>query len=292
VPVTVYLNGNYLPLEEAKISPLDRGFLFGDGIYEVIPSYRGIPFLLDAHLERLRRSLSEIRLADPLGGTAWRVMLERLLELNPGGDRGIYLQVTRGVAPRDHAFPAPTAATVFAMVNPIRPPSPETLEQGVGAVLLPDERWGRCDIKAITLLANVLMRQTAVEQGAVEAILLRDGRLTEGAASNVFVVHDGVVRTPPLDHGILPGITRRFVLGLLAAHGSPVFEETISESDLRTADEVWLTSSTKEILAVTRLNGQPVGSGYPGPVWRQTLGFYQNAKNEAVGAMLHGAGYG
>jgi D-alanine transaminase len=284
--VTVFLNGSFLPLEQAKVSPLDRGFLFGDGIYEVIPSYRGVPFLLDAHLERLRRSLSEIRLPDPMGEAGWRGMLEQLLALNPGGDRGIYLQVTRGAAPRDHAFPAATEATVFAMVNPIQPPRPELAEQGVGAILLPDERWGRCDIKAVTLLANVLARQTAFEQGAIEAILLREGRLTEGAASNVFVVRGGVVRTPPLDRGILPGITRRFVLDLLEGQSRPVFEETVAESDLRTADEIWLTSSTKEILAVTRLDGQPVGSGRPGPVWRETLDLYQQVKNESLGAVV------
>ena len=283
--MTVFLNGSFLPLEQAKVSPLDRGFLFGDGIYEVIPSYRGVPFLLDAHLERLRRSLSEIRLPDPMGEAGWREMLERLLALNPGGDRGIYLQVTRGAAPRDHAFPIATEATVFAMVNPIQTPRLEMMEQGVGAILLPDERWGRCDIKAVTLLANVLARQTAFEQGAVEAILLRAGRLTEGAASNVFVVKGGVVRTPPLDRGILPGVTRRFVLDLLEGPSRPVFEEAVSESDLRTADEIWLTSSTKEILAVTRLDGQPVGSGRPGPVWREALGLYQRAKNESLGAV-------
>jgi D-alanine transaminase len=284
--VTVFLNGSFLPLEQAKVSPLDRGFLFGDGIYEVIPSYRGVPFLLEAHLARLRRSLSEIRLPDPMGEVGWREMLGQLLALNPGGDRGIYLQVTRGAAPRDHAFPAATEATVFAMVNPIQPPRPELAEQGVGAILLPDERWGRCDIKAVALLANVLARQTAFEQGATEAILLREGRLTEGAASNVFVVRGGVVRTPPLDRGILPGVTRRFVLDLLEGQSRPVFEEAISESDLRTADEIWLTSSTKEILAVTRLDGQPVGSGRPGPVWRETMDLYQRVKTESLVAGL------
>jgi D-alanine transaminase len=172
------------------------------------------------------------------------------------------------------------------MVNPIQPPRPEVAEQGVGAILLPDERWGRCDIKAVTLLANVLARQMAFEQGAIEAILLRAGRLTEGAASNVFVVRGGVVRTPPLDRGILPGITRRFVLDLLEGQSRPVFEETVAESDLRTADEIWLTSSTKEILAVTRLDGQPVGSGRPGPVWRETLDLYQRVKNESQGAVV------
>jgi D-alanine transaminase len=227
-----------------------------------------------------------------MGEAGWQGMLEQLLAANPGGDRGIYLQVTRGVAPRDHAFPGVTEATVFAMVNPIQPPRPEATAQGVGAILLPDERWGRCDIKAIALLANVLARQMAAEQGAVEAILLREGRLTEGAASNVFVVHGGVVRTPPLDRGILPGITRRFVLDLLEKHSRPVFEEAVFESDLRTADEIWLTSSTKEILAVTRLDGQPVGSGRPGPIWRETLDLYQRAKNDAMGSRMRESGDG
>lgn len=276
-----YLNGGYMPLETARISPLDRGFLFGDGVYEVIPSYGGVPFLLDAHLDRLGRSLAAIRLADPLPGAAWRQMLGRLLEKNPGDDRSIYVQVTRGTAPRDHAFPASTLATVFAMVSPITPPGSALPETGVAAVTLPDQRWGRCDIKSVALLANVLARQHAVDDGAAEAILLRDGFLTEGAASNVFVVTNGVVRTPPLTPAILPGITRSLLLDLLRARGRVCREEPIPEAELRTADEIWLTSSTREVLPVTRLDRQPVGHGRPGPMWREARDLYRETHSGA-----------
>ncbi|MFO8005806.1 D-amino acid aminotransferase [Thioalkalivibrio sp.] len=278
----VYLNGAYLPPEKASISPMDRGFLFGDGVYEVIPSYDGQMFLLDAHLERLRRSLSAIRLPDPMPDGGWRAMLQRLLQENPGADRSVYLQVTRGKAARDHAFPAQTAATVFAMVSPLAAQDPAVAETGVSAISVPDQRWGRCDIKSVALLANVLARQQAAEQAAVEAILLRDGLLTEGAASNVFVVRDGVVRTTALGPAILPGITRAFVLEVLRAGRQDCREEPITEADLRAADEIWLTSSTKEVLPVTRLDGRPVGTGRPGPVWRKALERYRQARVRAT----------
>jgi D-alanine transaminase len=285
----VYLNGAFLPAEAACISPLDRGFLFGDGIYEVIPSYQGSFFLLDAHMERLRRSLHELRLPEPHVDQGWSGLVGKLLELNPGADRSVYLQVTRGAAPRDHAFPANVVATVFAMVSAIAPPRPDLGERGIATISLPDERWGRCDIKSVALLPNVLARQRAAEQGAVEAILLRDGMLTEGAASNVFVVHDGVVVTPPLDHGILPGITRRFLLAVLRDQGWTCREEPVAEPDLRSADEVWLTSSTKEILPVTSLDGQPLGEGRPGPLWRRALETFRRARDESIAAVRAGA---
>jgi D-alanine transaminase len=277
--VIVYLNGEYLPLEQAGISPLDRGFLFGDGIYEVIPSFDGVLFLLDAHLARLHRSLQAIRIDDPLPDGQWRVLLEQLLALNPGADRSIYLQITRGVAPRDHAFPRACTPTVFAMVSPI--PAPASTP-GVGAITLEDQRWGRCDIKAVALLANILARQQASEQGAAEAILLRAGQLTEGAASNVFVVRDGVIHTPALSPAILPGVTRDFLLERLRAANRPCVEGTVTESDLRSADEIWLSSSTKELLPVLRLDGQPVGVGVPGPVWADARDLYQQAKRTLV----------
>ena len=277
-----YLNGEYLPPEKACISPMDRGFLFGDGVYEVIPSYGGKLFLLDAHLERLGQSLAAIRLPDPTPDGGWPVMLERLLQENPGADRAVYLQVTRGAAPRDHAFPAHATATVFAMVSPIAPQGPAVAGAGVSAITAADERWGRCDIKSVALLANVLARQQAAERAAFEAILLRDGRLTEGAASNVFVVTDGVVRTTPLGPAILPGITRAFLLGVLRAGGRDCREEPVPEVELRAADEIWLTSSTKEVLPVTRLDGQPVGAGRPGPVWREALDRYRQARYRAT----------
>ena len=278
----VYLNGAFLPSEEACISPLDRGFLFGDGIYEVIPSYQGGFFLLDEHVERLRRSLREIRLPDPQPKPGWESLLEQLLERNPGGDRSVYLQVTRGAAPRDHAFPTGAPATVFAMVSPIASPRPDLSERGVAAISLPDQRWGRCDIKSVALLPNVLARQQAVEQGAVEAILLRDGMLTEGAASNVFVVHGGAVVTPPLGQEILPGITRRFLLDVLREQGWDCREDPLPESVLRSADEIWLTSSTKELLPVSTLDGRPVGGGRPGPVWRRALDVYRRARDRSM----------
>lgn len=283
--MTVYLNGRYMPLEQACISPLDRGFLFADGVYEVIPSYGGVPFLLDAHLDRLGRSLAAIRLADPLPGPLWRQMLERLLIENPGGDRSIYVQVTRGAAPRDHAFPAGTPATVFATVSPITQPGPALAETGVAVVTMQDQRWGRCDIKSVALLANVLARQRAVDDNAVEAILLRDGLLTEGAASNVFVVRNGAVSTPPVTSAILPGITRAFLLDLLRAGGRVCHEESVPEAALRAADEIWLTSSTREVLPVTRIDGQAVGDGHPGTVWREARDLYRKARFELHGGV-------
>ncbi|WP_018873409.1 D-amino acid aminotransferase [Thioalkalivibrio sp. ALJ16] len=279
-----YFNGEYLPLDAVRISPLDRGFLFGDSVYEVIPSYGGRFFLLEQHLQRLERSLAAIRLASPHEPSQWRERLEGLLQRNGDPatpDLGIYLQVTRGVAPRDHAFPAEAQPTILAMVSPIRPLSETIRDQGVAAVTAPDQRWAHCDIKATTLLANVLARQGATEQGAQEAILLRDGQVTEGAASNVLVVVDGEVITPPLAATVLPGVTRSLVLKLARSAGYPVAERNLSEHELRRADEVWLTSSTREVLPVTRLDDQPVGDGRPGPVWQRIHAAYQVAKSGA-----------
>ena len=280
-----YFNGDYLPLDQVRISPLDRGFLFGDSVYEVIPSYAGEFFMLPAHLERLDRSLAAIRILSPFDAGQWTALLEDLLARNADPatpDLGVYLQVTRGVAPRDHAFPLDARPTVLAMVSPIRP-LPETVRtEGVAAVTAEDRRWGHCDIKATTLLANVLNRQAAVEQGAVEAILLRDGQLTEGAASNVLVVLDGRLVTPPLAPSVLPGVTRSRVLDLARELGYPVEECAVSESELARAEEIWLTSSTREILPVTRLNDRVVGTGHPGPVWKALHAAYQAAKPGAL----------
>ncbi|MFO7953526.1 D-amino acid aminotransferase [Thioalkalivibrio sp.] len=276
-----YFNGEYLPLDEVRISPLDRGFLFGDSVYEVIPSYAGEFFLLPEHLERLRRSLEAIRIPDPFAPGEWTALLKDLLARNADPatpDLGIYLQVTRGVAPRDHAFPADAQPTVLAMANPIRPLPEAVRVEGVAAVTAEDRRWERCDIKATTLLANVLNRQDAMERGAVEAVLLRDGKLTEGAASNVFVVLDGRVITPPLDASVLPGITRWRVLELARELGYPVEERGISADELARAREIWLTSSTREILPVTRLDDRAVGAGRPGPAWQAVHAAYQAAK--------------
>lgn len=274
-----FLNGEFLRAEEARICALDRGFLFGDGVYEVIPAYGGRLFRLDAHLQRLARSLSQVRIPAPHDAQQWTEILGGLMARVPAGDLAVYLQVTRGVAPhRDHAFPEPVSPTVFAMASPLVPPRREWLEQGVGAVVLEDIRWRRCDIKAVSLLGSVLLRQQAVEQEAMEAILIRDGFATEGAATNVFMVRDGVIITPPKGPELLPGITRDMVLGLAAHHRLAHRETSITREQLFGADELWITSSTKEVLAVTRLDGVAVGSGRPGPLWRRIHGLFQDYK--------------
>jgi D-alanine transaminase len=274
-----FLNGQFLRAEEARICALDRGFLFGDGVYEVIPAYGGRLFRLDAHLQRLARNLSQVRILAPHDVQQWAEILGGLMARAPGGDLVVYLQVTRGVAPhRDHAFPEQVSPTVFAMVSPLAPPQREWLEQGVGAVVLEDIRWRRCDIKGVSLLGSVLLRQQAVEQGAMEAVLIRDGLATEGAATNVFMVQDRVMITPPKGPELLPGITRDMVLGLAAHHGLPHREAPITREQLFGAHEVWITSSTKEVLAVTRLDGAAVGSGRPGAQWRRIHGLFQDYK--------------
>lgn len=275
-----YLNGSFLPLEDARVSVMDRGFLFGDGVYEVIPVYGGRLFRLAHHLQRLQNSLDGVRIGNPLTPQQWRELLEELVRRNTGLDQAVYLQVTRGVAPkRDHAFPQAVSPTVFAMSNPLPAPRDSAAEQGVEAVTLPDIRWQHCDIKAITLLANVMLRQQAVEADTAEAILLRDGYAVEGAASNIFIMHNGVLVTPPKGPALLPGITRDLLIELAAASGLPYREAAISETQLRTADEIWLTSSTREISPVVRLDAAIVGTGSPGPGWRQMIRLFQGYKD-------------
>ena len=274
----VYLNGNYLPDTEAFIPVLDRGFIFGDGIYEVIPVYGGRLFRLDEHLERLQNSLDGVRIRNPLSRAQWTGALQGLIDRNGGGDQSLYLQITRGVAKRDHAFPPDCEPTVFAMSNPLVPPAAEVLEKGVAAITIDDIRWQRCHIKAISLLPNILLRQAALDQDAAEAILIRDGLATEGAASNLFAVLDGVLTTPAKGPLLLPGITRDLVLELAEAHGVPHREADIRREDLDSASEIWFTSSTREIVPATRLNGQPVGDGKPGPVFRRMITLYQDYK--------------
>jgi len=274
----VYLNGDFLPIERAQISVMDRGFVFGDGVYEVIPVYGGRLFRLEQHLQRLARSLAEIRLADPLSGDQWRHCLQDLVTRNGDGDQSVYVQITRGIAPRDHAFPKEVKPTVYAASSPLRPQAAEVVEDGVAAICMPDIRWQRCDIKAITLLANILLRQQAIDEGAVEAILVRDGLVNEGAASNLFIVKGGELITPPKGAYLLPGITRDLVLELAAAHAITFREAAITPQDLADAEEVWLTSSTREILPVTRLDKRAVGNGKPGPLWRRMTALYQDYK--------------
>jgi D-alanine transaminase len=275
----VYLNGEFLPLADARISVLDRGFLFGDGVYEVIPAYAGRLFRLKQHLQRLNDSLRAIRMDNPLPEKEWHTLLQTLVAQRPGEDQSVYLQVTRGAAEtRDHAIPEGVTPTLFAMTSPMPPVDPALAAQGIKAITLDDIRWRLCNIKATTLLANVLFRQQAKEQQAMEAILIRDGQATEGAASNLFVVSDGLLITPPKSHYLLPGITRDLVLELAQSAAVPFQQRAIPEQELLDADEVWLTSSTKEIMPVTRLNEQPVGDGKPGALFRKMSGIYSDYK--------------
>lgn len=274
----VYLNGEFVPPERALVSAFDRGFIFADGVYEVIPVFGRRLFRLPHHLARLDRSLQEIRLRNPLNGQEWEKIFSRLIQACDAADQSVYLQVTRGVAPRDHAFPPQATPTVFAYAQPLKLAPPETIERGVAVVTAADNRWLRCDIKAIALLPNALLRQQAVERGAVEAILLREGLVTEGAASNLFLVRGGTLYTPPTGPFILPGITRDLVLELARANGIPAREEPIPETALFDADEIWITSSMREISAVTRLNDRPIGGGKPGPLYARLLALYRAYK--------------
>lgn len=276
---TVYLNGNYLAEEDASISVLDRGFIFGDGVYEVIPCYGGHLFRLEQHIQRLQNSLDGIRLKNPLTNSQWQEIIEEVVRRNhDSADLSIYLQVTRGVAKRDHVFPDNVSPTVFIMSSTMPPVSDTKLAKGVVAITHDDIRWRYCHIKSIALLPNTLMRQVAREAGADEAILNRDGKITEGAASNIFIVKNNKIITPPKDECLLPGITRDLILEIAASAHLDYSEEDISLAQLRDADEIWLTSSTKEILPVTQLDDKPVGNGKPGVCWQDMLARYQEHK--------------
>lgn len=280
----VYLNGRFLPLADAAISPLDRGFLYGDGVYEVIPVYSRAPFRIDEHLKRLQATLDGIQLANPLTAAEWKTVVLKLIETAPWGDQSIYLQVTRGADDkRDHAFPpASVPPTAFAFASPLVTPPAEIRASGVAAITVPDLRWSRCDLKVVSLLANVLARQQAVAQGCAEALLIRDGFLKEGAASNIFIVQNGVLIAPPKTHLMLPGITYDVILELAEQHRQPFAVREIGKAELRAADEVWMTSSTKEILAITTLDGKPVGTGKPGPCAARMWQWYQDFKNTVM----------
>ncbi|MGE5946874.1 MAG: D-amino acid aminotransferase [Betaproteobacteria bacterium] len=280
----VYLNGAFVPLAGAGISPLDRGFLYGDGVYELIPVYSRRAFRIDEHLKRLQATLDGIKLANPLTVDAWKTVVLRLIDAAPWDDQSIYLQVTRGADnKRDPAFPpASVPPTTFAFAAPLVTTPADVRARGVSAITVPDLRWSRCDVKVVSLLANVLARQEAVERGCAEALLIRDGFMKEGAASNIFVVRDGVLLAPPKTHLMLPGITYDVVLELAARHGQPLEVREIHENELRAADEVWMTSSTKEVLAITTLDGQPVGDGRPGPAGQRMWQWYQEFKNTVM----------
>ena len=270
-----YLNGQFLALTDARISPMDRGFLFGDAVYEVIPVYSNRPLLLDAHLQRLNRSLHELGIPNPLDTAGWQNVVGRLVERNGGGDVGIYLQVTRGAdTGRDHGFPAGLEPSVFGMASPMPPPP-----GAITAITLPDTRWGRCDIKATALLANVLARQRAAEAGAQEAILVWDGVVTEGSSSSVLMVEAGTIVRRPNGEEILPGTTTDLIVDLARRAGFACREETIAVPRLRQADEIWITSAMRGIAAIVELDGAPVGSGTPGPVWNRVATMYEDYKH-------------
>lgn len=275
---TVYLNGEWLPLGEARVPVLDRGFMLGDGVYELIPVYQRKPFRLDEHLVRLQHSLDGIRLANPLSDAQWREVIEQVVATHEADDQSVYLQVTRGAAARDHAFPANTPPTVLVMSNPMSRPDPAQFEHGVCAVSTEDIRWRRCDLKTLNLLPNVLAKQKAVDAGCVECIMFRDGVLSEGAASNIFAVKNGVILAPLKDYRVLPGITYDVVLELAQANAMPCEIRDIGEAEVRGADELWLTSSSREIQAIVELDGRPVGNGKPGPVYRRMYALFQDSK--------------
>ncbi|HKU69971.1 MAG TPA: D-amino acid aminotransferase [Burkholderiales bacterium] len=277
-----YLNGEFLPLDQAKVSVLDRGFIFGDGVYEVIPAYSRRLFRLPEHLVRLQHSCDAIRLTNPMADAEWTRLIQELITRHPYEDQSVYLQVTRGVARRDHAFPKDAKPTVFMMSGPLTTPSKEQLDNGVACITASDFRWLKCDVKSVSLLGNCLLRQAAADAGAVEVVLFRDGCLTEASSSNVFVVRDGKLLAPPKDNLILPGITYDVVLELAAACGVPVERRPVTEAEVRSADEIWVTSSTKEVLAVTTLDGAKVGSGRPGEVFRVVHQEYQEFKRKLM----------
>lgn len=283
---TVYLNGAFMPIAEAKVPAMDRGFLFGDGAYEVIPVYSRRPFRLSEHLRRLQHTLDGIRLANPHDEAEWMRLIGEIVGRNEGEDQSVYLQITRGadMQRRNHAFPAGVAPTVFMMSEPLLTPPPSQRESGIATVSAPDVRWLRCDLKTISLLANCLLRQQAIEAGCVETILFRDGCMTEGAASNIFAVKDGILLAPPKDNLVLPGITYDVVLELAAAHGLPAEVRPVTEAEARDADELWMTSSTKEVLPIVLLDGQPVGAGRPGPIFAQMYAWYQAFKQTVMRA--------
>lgn len=276
-----YLNGRFLPLAEVAISPLDRGFLFADGIYEVIPVYHNHPFRLAQHMARLFNGLAAIRLGLNTDRADIESLLRELIARNGGGHLALYLQITRGAPPtRDHGFPIATPPTVFAMCNPLKPIPEQALRNGISAITTNDIRWSNCHLKTIALLPNVLARQQALERGADDAVLVRDGYLTETAAANLFVIRDGVIHTPIKDHRILPGITRDLILELAAANGIPCSETNLPADVLETADEVWISSSTKEIVSVTKIDGRSIGDSRPGPLWRRITDLFQDYKRQ------------
>ncbi len=277
-----YLNGEYTPLNQAKVSVLDRGFIFGDGVYEVLPVYARKLFRFEEHMDRLERSLSKVRITNPHTPSEWLERCRRLSGAQPAADQLVYLQVTRGVALRDHVMPTDIAPTVFMMTSAMKPPTAEQRHHGVACVTARDFRWERGDIKSISLLGNVLARQISADHGAAETVMFRDGFLTEGSGSNVWVVHEGAVLGPPKSEHVLEGIRYDLIRELCEEEGVAYNLRPIPETEVLAADELMLSSATKEVLPITTLDGAPVGHGAlrgkPGPVYARLHEAYQRAK--------------
>ncbi len=279
-----YLNGAFLPLGQARISPLDRGFLFGDAVYEVLPVYGGRPFLAAEHLARLERSLAALRVPNPHGREDWVALMLDLIARNGGGDMGLYLQVSRGAeAGRNHAMPKGLTPTVFMMCSPPLVEAPAVLTEGIAAITLADPRWKRCDIKSTALLGNVLAKSAAVEAGVTEAILIANGELREGASSSVLVVKGGKLCAPPEGPEILPGTTRDLCLRLALRARIAVEIAPIAADSLAGASELLVCFASRGVLPVTRLNGAPIGAGRPGPVWQALYEAFQAYRHQAAG---------
>ncbi len=277
----VFLDGEFIPLREAKVSVLDRGFIFGDGVYELIPVYAGEPFRLPHHLARLQHSLDGIGLANPHTDAQWEALVRKLIGRQPFANQGVYFQVTRGVAKRDHTFPKDVPPTIFMMSNPLATPSRDAVLQGVAVVTADDNRWHRCDLKTISLIGNVLMRQLAADHDAIETVMFRDGHLTEASASNVLIVSGGTIVVPPKDNLILPGITYDATMEFAREAGIPMAVRPVPKAEALAADEMWLSSSTKEVLAITTVDGKPFAGGRPGPVFRRMWEIFQAKKPKA-----------
>jgi D-alanine transaminase len=265
-----YLNGSVMPLRDARVSPLDRSFLFGDGVYEVIAMHAGYASRMSANIARLRRSLTELRIRNPHTDAEWAQIVQELASANGGGDLYVYLQVSRGMEfGRNHAPLPDVEPTIFGFCSPLPAVAADVLENGVSAITAQDTRWARCDIKSVALLANVLLRQQAIEAGAAETILLREGWLTDASASAVHVVIAGEILTPPRTHQLLPGTTRGLIEQLAEREKIPCRSAPVSEAALRGAEEIWLSAATRGVVPVTQLDGKKVGDGRPGPVWRR-----------------------
>lgn len=276
----VYLNGEYVASSKASVSILDRGFMFGDGVYEVIPVYSGKVFRVQEHLQRLQLSLDAVEIHCSLTDTEWINIFSRLIKNNSGSDDAVvYLQVTRGVMEkRNHSYTQQLQPTILTMCWPHQFPTQDKDTKGNKAITLEDTRWTNCYIKSVNLLPNTMLKQQAVESGAVESILIRDGKAIEGSSTNLFIVKDDIIRTPPKSRYMLGGITRELIIELCNENKIVAQEKDITEDELHDADEIWMTSSTQEIMPVTMLNQHKVGKGKTGEKWRQIIGLYQDYK--------------